>query len=180
MLAKLSSSYLRLIPGPICSQTKAHFIMKSPAFPLDLLLSPDLTGPPSPESKPDNSSPDSPLPPTISQSFIDRILWPSTGISEPRIGSKEQIPHVAFNDDLTTRVCASVEYTFYSAEKVSKTAFAGSVTFYCPVPLGNPVLDSMLQLVADQVNADVLELDALELVAGTLGLDTTPIEVETS
>ncbi|KJA27796.1 hypothetical protein HYPSUDRAFT_51759 [Hypholoma sublateritium FD-334 SS-4] len=152
-VAKLSSSYLRVLPGSPSSKT---------------------------ESEPGDSPPDTPSLPIISQSFIDRILWPSTGLSEPRIVSTELSPHVAFSTDLTTRVRASVEYAFYSAEKVSKTSFAGSVTLYCPVPLGNPVLDSMLNLVADQVNADVLELDALELAAGTLGLDTTPIEVEHS
>ena len=51
---------------------------------------------------------------------------------------------------------------------------------YCPDPQGNPVLDSMLKLVSNQVNADVLELDALELGSGALGLETIPIEVENS
>lgn len=153
--------------------------MMSSAFPLDMFPCPDFLDAPSLDSKsaPDDLPPgDTPSPPIISQSFIDRILWSSTRTSEPR--PAEHSPPVAFSDDLTTRVRASFEYAFYSAEKLSKTAFAGSVTLYCPVPLGNPVLDSMLKLVAGQVNADVIELDALELVAGSLGADTTPVEAE--
>lgn len=155
--------------------------MLSPDSLLDV-LPPDSSDSSSSENKsaPDDSplGDTTPSPPIISQSFIDRILWPSTGISEPLLGPTEQSPSVAFSDGLTTRVRASIEYAFYSAERLSKTAFAGSVTLYCPVPLGNPVLDSMLKLVADQVNADVIELDALELVAGSLGADTTPVEAE--
>ena len=159
--------------------------MLSPDSLPESLPSPDRSGSPSSEYKSaaddsthgdDNSTH---LPPIISQSFVDRILWPPTGSSEPQLGVEES-PSVAFSDGLTARVRASIEYAFYSAERLSKTIFAGSVTLYCPVPLGNPVLDSMLKLVADQVNADVIELDALELVSGSLGLDTTAVEAEIS
>ena len=152
-----------------------------------MLMSSDNSRPSSPKPKSDpadsddsNPPPEALAPPIISQPFVNRILWPSNGISEPQVGSTEQSPHVTFNNDLTTRVRASVEYAFYSAENVSKTAFAGSITMYCPDPQGNPVLDSMLKLVSNQVNADVLELDALELGSGALGLETIPIEVENS
>ncbi|KJA27798.1 hypothetical protein HYPSUDRAFT_197956 [Hypholoma sublateritium FD-334 SS-4] len=143
--------------------------------PSDQHTSDDSSNLPDDKSTPGDSPSDTapaPAPSIIPQPFIDRVLWPSTGKPEAQFAA------VASSDDLTTRVCASIEYAFYSAERRAKAAFAGSVALYCPVPVGNPILDSVLKLIADRTNADVLELDALELAAGSLGPDATPVEVE--
>jgi len=116
---------------------------------------------------PDSDSGDPALP-VISQSSMDRILWPSSG-SKTGPSKPESLPPVTFNDDLIVRVRASIEFAFHSAQRLSEPSFVHSVALYCPLPLGNSILDSMVKLIADQVGSDVVELDALGLVAGSLG-----------
>lgn len=82
--------------------------------------------------------------------------------------STRLVAPVDFNDRLIDRVRASVEFAFRSAERPLKTASPNATALYCPLPLGNPILDAMVKLIADQVHADVVELDALELVTGSV------------
>jgi hypothetical protein len=125
----------------------------------------------SPSRPPPRRQPKAPLP-LLSQTFIDRYLWPADSPVP-----QDHPPSYTFDDNLISRVQASFSYAFYCASTklrcsttaVRDTQVEQTVTLYCPLPCGHAIVDSMVKLVAGRLKSEVLELDALELVAGPFG-----------
>ena len=107
-------------------------------------------------------------------SCSEHILWtppykqplPTRFSTPERPDSTASLPFAySFSDETMTQIQAVANYAF-NGPSIDTMC---SITLYSPHEAGHVVIDSVVKLVADRHQADVLVLDALELALGEFG-----------
>lgn len=136
----------------------------------------------------------------IPQVFVDQYLWDPNGdnnasdsvqghaspdaadSSELKLPASEPSFRYNHSPSLIADTEVAVSYAFLQASKLHRATQSKpgpkpsdfppemGVTLYSPYHGGNAVLDSMVRILAEKHNADVLVLDSLELAAGKFSL----------
>jgi hypothetical protein len=117
------------------------------------------------DSKPGDSSSSVSLPPELA----DTLLWLP---EENTVAKESNLPP----EEMLQEALANLHVSFHpkTQHRATYASSAGppvepSVTLYCPIEGGTYVIDAAVQELARRLDADVLVLDALDLLAGEWG-----------
>ncbi|KAF7358511.1 putative AAA domain-containing protein C16E9.10c [Mycena venus] len=130
---------------------------------------------------------------SIPPGFIDKFLWPpfkdiaADGTAEPINDQSSDHPALpqsyAFSDSVLCEVLAAASYAFSPALQLGGMELSEfrslnndedlpeepSICLFTPYEGCHEIIDSMIQSVANRLDADVIVLDALELALGEFG-----------
>jgi hypothetical protein len=101
--------------------------------------------------------------------LMDKILWlPEENPSGPEewLPPEEILQEALGNVNVSLHPRAQHRATYQSA---SGLPVEPSVTLYCPIEGGTYVIDLTVQELARRINADLLTLDAVDILAGEWG-----------
>jgi hypothetical protein len=131
---------------------------------------------------------------TIPPDFIDKFVWPPSkdiaadGAAEPKDDLSSDHPALpqsyTFSDGIVSGVLGAAICAFSPASQLGGMELSEfrslnhdedlpeepSICLFTPYEGCHEIIDSMIQSVANQLNADVVVLDALELALGEFGV----------
>ncbi|KAJ7931803.1 hypothetical protein B0H13DRAFT_2308502 [Mycena leptocephala] len=110
----------------------------------------------------------------IPPGFIAKFVWSpfkdiaADGAAEPMNNPSSDHPQsYAFPDGVVSEVLAAASYAFSPTSQIG--AVEPNICLFTPYEGCHDIVDSMIQSVANQLNADVIVLDAIELALGEFG-----------
>jgi hypothetical protein len=113
----------------------------------------------------------------IPPDFIDKFVWSpfkdiaadgaAGPINDPSSDHPVLPPSYSFPDGVVSEVLGAASYAFSTASQLS--GVEPSICLFTPYEGCHDIIDSIIKSTANQLNADVIVLDALELALGEFG-----------